>query len=78
VSQNLRTDASESISLLESLQKASEWAQSHVIDSYDKCGLLGDVGAVVKKAARGLKRPLLEILVRVAVAVPITFDNELL
>jgi hypothetical protein len=31
-------------------QKASEWAQSHVIVSYGKCGCLGDVGVIVKHA----------------------------
>ena len=44
--QDLSTHAQVSISL----QKASEWAQSHVIVSYDKCGSLGDVGVVVKHA----------------------------
>ena len=38
------------MSLLESLQKASEWAQSHVIVPYDKCGSLGDVGIIVRHA----------------------------
>ena len=33
-----------------SLQKASEWAQSNFIDSYGKCGSLGDVGVIVKHA----------------------------
>ena len=32
------------------LQKASEWEQSHVIVSYDKCGSLGNVGVIVKYA----------------------------
>jgi hypothetical protein len=50
VSKDFRTHAKEPISLLESLQKASEWAQSHVIISYDKCGSLGGVGAIVKNA----------------------------
>jgi len=36
--------------LFECLQKASKWAQSHVIVSYDKCGSLGSVGAIVKHA----------------------------
>jgi hypothetical protein len=49
IPQNLRTQAKESISL----QKASEWAQSHVIFSFDKCGSLGYVGAIVKYAACG-------------------------
>jgi hypothetical protein len=39
--------------LLESLQKASEWAQSHVIVSYDKCGSLGDAGVIAKNATCG-------------------------
>ena len=50
VSQDLSTNAKESISSLESLQKASEWARSHVIVSYGKCGSLGDVGVIVKHA----------------------------
>jgi hypothetical protein len=33
-----------------SLQKASEWAQSHVIISYDKCGSSGHVGIIAKGA----------------------------
>ena len=33
-----------------SLQKASEWAQSHVIVSYDNCGSLGNVVVLVKYA----------------------------
>ena len=44
--QDLSTHAKESISL----QKASEWAHSRVIVSYDKCGSLGDVGVIVKHA----------------------------
>jgi hypothetical protein len=52
VLQDLSTNAKESISSLESLQKASEWAQSHVIVSYDKCGSLGNVGVIVKHAVR--------------------------
>jgi hypothetical protein len=31
-----------------SLQKASEWAQSHVIVFCDKFGSLGDMGVIVK------------------------------
>jgi len=50
MSLDLSTHAKESMSLLESLQKASEWAQSHVIVSYDKCGSLGDVGITVRHA----------------------------
>jgi hypothetical protein len=50
VSQDLSTHARESKSSLESLQKASEWAQSHVILSYDKRGCLGDMGVIVKNA----------------------------
>jgi hypothetical protein len=46
VPQDLSTHARESISL----QKASEWAQSHIIVSDDKCGSLGDVGVIVKHA----------------------------
>jgi hypothetical protein len=46
VPQDLSTHANESISL----QKASEWALSHVIVSYDKCGSLGNVGVIVKHA----------------------------
>jgi len=36
--------------LLESFQKASEWAQSHDIAFYDKCGSLGGVGVIAKHA----------------------------
>jgi hypothetical protein len=50
VPRDLSTHAKESISSLESLQKASEWAQSHVIVSYNKCGSLGNVGVIVKHA----------------------------
>jgi hypothetical protein len=39
-----------------SLQKASEWAQSHVNVSYGKFGSLGDVGVIVENAASGLFR----------------------
>jgi hypothetical protein len=46
VPKDLSTHAKESISL----QKASEWAQSHVTVSYGKCGSLGDVGVIVKHA----------------------------
>jgi hypothetical protein len=46
VPKDLSTHAKESISLL----KASEWAQSHVAVSYDKCGSLGDVGVTAKHA----------------------------
>jgi hypothetical protein len=46
VPKDLSTHAKESISL----QKKREWAQSHVIVSYDKCGSLGDVGIIAKKA----------------------------
>jgi len=42
VPQDLSTHAKESISP----QKASEWAQSNVIVSYDKCGSLCDVGVI--------------------------------
>jgi hypothetical protein len=52
VSQDFSTKAKESISSLESLQKASEWAQSNAIVSYDKCGSLGDVGVIVKHEVR--------------------------
>ena len=48
VPQDLSTHAKESISL----QKAIEWAKSYVIVSFVKCGSLGDVGFVVKCAAR--------------------------
>jgi hypothetical protein len=47
---DLSTHAKESISSLESLQKASEWAQSHVTVSYGKSGSLGDVGVIAKHA----------------------------
>jgi hypothetical protein len=50
VSQDLSTHAKESMSLLESLQKASEWAQSHVIVPYGKFGSPGDVGVIAKHA----------------------------
>jgi len=50
VSKDLSNHAKGSISSLESLQKASEWTQSHVIASYDKCGSLGKVGAIAKHA----------------------------
>jgi predicted ATP-binding protein involved in virulence len=46
VPQDLSTHTKESISL----QKASEWEQSHVIVFYGKCGSLGDVGVIVKHA----------------------------
>jgi hypothetical protein len=36
----------------ENLEKASEWAQSHVNVSYDKFGSLGYVGVIVKPAVR--------------------------
>ena len=42
--QDLSTHAKESISSLESLQKASKWATSHVIVSDDNCGSLGNAG----------------------------------
>jgi hypothetical protein len=32
------------------MQKASEWAQSHVFLSYDKCGSLCTVGVIAKNA----------------------------
>jgi len=50
VSKDLSTHAEESISSLESLQKASKRAQSHVFVSYEKCGGLGNVGVIVKHA----------------------------
>jgi hypothetical protein len=46
VPQDLSTHAKESVSQ----QKASEWAKSHVIVSYDKCRSLGDMGVIVKHA----------------------------
>ena len=46
MSQDLSTHAKESIIL----QKANEWAQSHVIVSYGKCGSLGDAGVIVEHA----------------------------
>jgi hypothetical protein len=46
VPKDLSTHAMEPISP----QKASEWAQSHVIVSYGKCDSLGDVGAIIKLA----------------------------
>jgi hypothetical protein len=46
VHQDLSTHAKEPISL----QKASKWAQSHVIVSYDMCSSLGDVGVIAKNA----------------------------
>jgi hypothetical protein len=33
-----------------SLQKASEWTQSHVFASYDKFSSLGNVGVIVENA----------------------------
>jgi hypothetical protein len=45
--QDLTTHAKES----RSLQKASEWAQSHVIVYYSMFGSLGDVGVIAKHAA---------------------------
>jgi hypothetical protein len=50
VSKDISTHSKDSISSLKSLQKASEWAQSHVIVSYDKYGSLGDVGVIIKHA----------------------------
>jgi hypothetical protein len=50
--QDLSTHAKESISSLESLQKASEWAQSHVNVSCGKFGGLGNVSAIVKQTFR--------------------------
>jgi len=50
VQKNLSTHTMESISSPEGLQKAREWAQSHVIVSYDKCGSLGDVCVIAKHA----------------------------
>jgi hypothetical protein len=44
VPQDLSTHAKEPISL----QKATEWAQSHVTVSYGKCGSLADVDVIVK------------------------------
>jgi hypothetical protein len=51
--QDLGTHAKELLSLLKSLQKASEWTQSHVIASYVKCSSLGDAGAIAKDAVCG-------------------------
>jgi hypothetical protein len=45
---DLSTHAKESISL----QKASEWAQSHVDAYYGKCGSLINVGVIAKHAVR--------------------------
>jgi hypothetical protein len=53
VPQDLSTHAKESSSSLESLQKASKWATSHVIVYDDNCGSLRNAGAIVKHAARG-------------------------
>jgi hypothetical protein len=53
VPQDLSTHAKELIRSLESLQKASKWATSHVIVSDDNCGSLGNAGIIVKHAARG-------------------------
>jgi hypothetical protein len=50
VSKELSTHVKESIISQESLQKASEWAQSQVFVSYDKCGCLGNVSVIVKHA----------------------------
>jgi hypothetical protein len=46
VPQYLSTHVKESISL----QKASEWAHSHVIVSYGKWDSLGGVGVIAKRA----------------------------
>jgi hypothetical protein len=43
----------EKFTLAQRLQKASESAQSHVIVSYDKCGSLGNVGAIAMHAVCG-------------------------
>jgi hypothetical protein len=48
VSQDLSNHAKEPMSL----QKAGEWALSHVIVSNDKCGSLGNVDIIVKQAVR--------------------------
>jgi hypothetical protein len=45
--------AKESISSLESPQKANKWAHSNVILSYGKFGSLGNVGVIVKHAVCG-------------------------
>jgi hypothetical protein len=78
VSQDLSTHAKESISSLESLQKASERAQSHVIVSYEKSAAVWVTWASSLSTLCETMSWCWCTLERVAFLIPITSDYELL